>query len=67
MLNTLINSFKARVMAEPTTTANGINVSIDSTVISDAIGTYWGWAEHRMNAIVVPDLILPSDTTMYMK
>ena len=67
MLNTLFNALKAKALAEPTSTVNGINIGIDTDTVNDAIQAILPWAEHRMNQIKVPDLILPSDTTMYMK
>jgi len=53
--------------AEPTSTTNGVNLTIDLKTIESAAGSYWDLVEHRLNAITIPDLILPSDDSMYMK
>ena len=48
-------------------TINGVNLTIQTDTLKEALGTYWGWFEHKINEIEVPDLILPSDDTMYAK
>ena len=50
-----------------TTTKSGINVNIQTDALRKVLGSYWGWVEHTVNDIPVPDLILPSDETMYAK
>ena len=72
MLNTFFKALKSAHIisskeAEPTSTTNGVNINIDTSTIESSVGSYWGWVEHRLNNIVVPDLILPSDTEQYMK
>jgi hypothetical protein len=50
-----------------TSTNNGVNLSIDTNVFQKAESAYWPMIQQRINAIPMPDLVLPSDESMYLK
>ena len=50
-----------------TSTNNGVNLSIDTNVFQKAESAYWPMIQQRINAISIPDLVLPSDESMYLK
>ena len=62
MLKHLLTAAKGLIVGtEPTSSTDGVNVSIDQTAIKSMVDTYWPFIEHRINMIQVPDLVLPSD------
>ena len=68
MLKHLLTAAKGLIAGtEPTSSTDGVNVSIDQTALHNVVETYWPFIEHRINNIQVPDLVLPSDSEMYMK
>ena len=65
MLNNLFGLITGAVAN--TSTNNGVNVSIDTSVFQKAETAYWPMIQQRINAIPIPDLVLPSDQSMYIK
>ena len=68
MLRTLLSAFMLSfVFAETNSTSNGVTVSLDTAIIQQAEKAYWAALQKRINAISIPDLVLPSDDQMYLK
>ena len=62
MLRTLLATFVlGTALAATNSTTNGVTLSLDTAVMQQFEEAYWAVIEERINAIAVPDLVLPSD------